>query len=246
MVKARKNLVGQTFGLLTVIQQDEDYIDKSGRHFSKWLCKCECGKEDLVSVRGDMLTQGHVKSCGCLKIKTTRDMGKNNKNLEGNKRDLSGQYGILWLTNTNNECYFDLDDATEILKYTWWEDAHGYPSANINGKYVTMHIFLGYKWHDHKDRNKLNNCKSNLRPCTRQQNAFNISIRKDNTSGIIGVSWDKESNKWLVQINVNKKRKKIGRFINKKDAIRARLEAEKKYFGEFAPQQHLFEEYDIV
>jgi len=37
----------------------------------------------------------------------------------------------------------------------------------------------------------------------------------------------------------------IGLFDNKDDAIKARLKAEKKYFGEFAPQRHLFEQYEI-
>ena len=31
----------------------------------------------------------------------------------------------------------------------------------------------------------------------------------------------------------------------KEDAIKARLMAEKKYFGYFAPQRHLFEEYGV-
>lgn len=37
----------------------------------------------------------------------------------------------------------------------------------------------------------------------------------------------------------------LSRFVNKEDAIRARLRAERQYFGEFAPQRHLFEEYGI-
>ena len=37
----------------------------------------------------------------------------------------------------------------------------------------------------------------------------------------------------------------LGHFDNKDDAIRARLNAEVKYFGEFAPQKHLYEQYGI-
>ena len=37
----------------------------------------------------------------------------------------------------------------------------------------------------------------------------------------------------------------IGTYDDKGDAIRARLEGEKKYFGEFAPQKHLFKEYGV-
>ena len=151
----------------------------------------------------------------------------------------------MWLTNTNNVCYFDLEDTEIIRQYTWFEDNNGYPTACIDGKQVKMHQLICGKWHDHSDRNKLNNRKSNLRSCTRQQNTCNISLRKNNTSGIIGVSWDKESSKWTVQINVNQKRKKVGRFVNKDDAIKARLQAEAMYYGEFAPQRHLFEQYGI-
>ena len=40
---------------------------------------------------------------------------------------------------------------------------------------------------------------------------------------------------------MNNKTKYLGSFKNKEGAIKARLEAEAKYFGEFAPQKHLFE-----
>lgn len=44
---------------------------------------------------------------------------------------------------------------------------------------------------------------------------------------------------------MNNKTKYLGSFKNKEGAIKARLEAEAKYFGEFAPQKHLFEQYGI-
>ena len=40
--------------------------------------------------------------------------------------------------------------------------------------------------------------------------------------------------------------KKLGRFSDKEDAIKARLQAEAKYFKEFAPQRHLFKQYGIL
>jgi hypothetical protein len=109
-----------------------------------------------------------------------------------------------------------------------------------------MHAYLGYKNYDHIDRNALNNCKSNFRKATVAENARNHSLRKDNKSGFSGVYWEKESNKWLAYIRDNGKMKKLGRFANKIDAIKARLQAEVRYYGtDFAPQRHLFEEYGI-
>lgn len=58
-----KDLTGKTFGKLTVLQPDFKGNDKRKRN--RWICKCLCNK--TVSVRGENLCQGCVKSCGCLK-----------------------------------------------------------------------------------------------------------------------------------------------------------------------------------
>ena len=52
-------------------------------------------------------------------------------------------------------------------------------------------------------------------------------------------------NQWQVYISINKQRTHLGYFDNKEDAIKTRLKAEIKYYGEFAPQRHLFEQYNI-
>lgn len=109
-----------------------------------------------------------------------------------------------------------------------------------------MHQIIVGKWSDHNDRNPLNNRKDNLRKASYAENTQNHSKRKDNTSGITGVTFNKHINKWQVCININKKRTHLGSFINKEDAIITRLKAEKEYYGEFAPQQNLFEKYNIV
>lgn len=59
--------------------------------------------------------------------------------------------------------------------------------------------------------------------------AINQRIRKDNTSGIKGVYWEKDKNKWRAVISTKGKRIHLGFFENKNDAIKARLEAEEKY-----------------
>ena len=59
--KTKKDLVGQKFGKLTVIE-DDGTRDASHRSV-KWKCQCECG--NFIYVRTDQLTTGHTMSCGC-------------------------------------------------------------------------------------------------------------------------------------------------------------------------------------
>lgn len=70
-------------------------------------------------------------------------------------------------------------------------------------------------------------------------------INIDNKSGIIGVSYSNDQNNWRAYINVDNKRIELGRRKDKLKAIKLRLEAELKYFGDNAPQKHLFKEYNI-
>ena len=100
---------------------------------------------------------------------------------------------------------------------------------------------------DHEDRDGSNNRKNNLRIATCRQNAINRSLSPLNTSGITGVEWRKSENKWCAKISKEKgKQRIIGRFNTKEEAIKARLEAEKEYYGEFAPQRHLFAQYGVI
>lgn len=59
-MSALKNLVGQKFGRLTVLERAENAKDGHAR----WKCRCDCGRE--VVVFGNSLIRGVTKSCGCL------------------------------------------------------------------------------------------------------------------------------------------------------------------------------------
>lgn len=85
---------------------------------------------------------------------------------------------------------------------------------------------------DHKDGDPLNNRRDNLRICTYQQNSFNSSIARNNSSGKTGVK--RNGNRWNARIQINKTYIHLGNFERFEDAISARIAAEQKYFGEFA------------
>ena len=74
-----KDLKGQKFGRLTVLNINED-IPHGHQQSPYWLCKCDCG--NFTSVRGYQLTSGGIQSCGCL---------RNERIKEKLKLDLTGQ-----------------------------------------------------------------------------------------------------------------------------------------------------------
>lgn len=256
MVKVREDMTGWKMwehgvpdSRLTVIKQVEDYISPKGYTKSQWLCECNCEEHNQVIVEGTNLKNGNTLSCGCLRHEQLIErLKKDNEWLDGTFTDEYGEYMIGLTSNTNKKFFIDAEDYNQVKDYCWYE----YKTKNmsrlathIEGCCVLMHTFLGFKGYDHEDRNELNNRKYNLRLCTQQENTINKSKQSNNKSGITGVCWDKSRDKWLVQIQYNNKHMFLGHFDNKDDAIRARLNAEVKYFGEFAPQKHLYEQYGI-
>lgn len=125
----------------------------------------------------------------------------------------------------------------------WITECNGkkYRKMMINRKtfYVHHAIFLfhfGYlpKVIDHINRNTLDNKIENLRAADQQKNVANSGMRKNNTSGIKGVYWDKNKNKWVAQITVNGKCIKLGKFDDIDLAANEYSCAAEKYFGEFS------------
>lgn len=132
----------------------------------------------------------------------------------------------------------DVEDVDKVMDFRWFKTKYGY-AARYNGRnLVFLHNAImnppeGY-YADHIFHNKLDNRKSKLRLSTWQQNNSNKGSYSHNTSGHIGVHWDKDTCKWRSQIIYSGKTINLGRFVNIEDAIAARKEAEEKYFGAFA------------
>lgn len=66
----KEDLKGQRFGRWTVIEPAITYPSKGTR----WLCKCDCGKERVVAAQS--LKRGRSKSCGCLHIDINKSHAK--------------------------------------------------------------------------------------------------------------------------------------------------------------------------
>lgn len=253
MVQIKKDLTGLQFGRLKVISRADDYVSANGKCVAQWLCECECEEHNRIVVRGGNLTRTNnpTKSCGCISREKTIKRNKENK--KTNIYNLTDyEYGIGLTSNTNKEFYFDIEDYDKIKNYCWSEriDTDGYSSLMAWDcdlqKTIKMHYLFGLKRCDHKDRNPLNNRRANLRAATAAENSRNRSVQKNSTSGVLGVNWYNQGNKWHAQIGHNKQIFHLGYFSDKESAIKARLMAELKYYGaDFAPQRHLFEKYKI-
>ena len=84
---------------------------------------------------------------------------------------------------------------------------------------------------DHINGNRSDNRISNLRVVNRSQNGQNrhYCSGKNKTSGVKGVHWDAERNKWRTHIVVNQKQIYLGRYPTLAEAHRVYREAAAKY-----------------
>lgn len=158
-----------------------------------------------------------------------------------NKFEIEGD--ILKITTASGVLILaDAADYDLLSKYSWCISKTGYAVANINCKVVKMHRYiLGLSEPteiiDHINGNTLDNRKANLRRCTNTENSRNCKLSKNNTSGASGVNLIKSSGRYRARIMVNRKEIRLGHFKTFEEAKKARREAEKKYFGEFAPSE---------
>lgn len=82
---------------------------------------------------------------------------------------------------------------------------------------------------DHVDHDRMNNRLENLRVVSHQENHRNTSRKRNNTSGQNGVSWFAATSRWSAYIMVDGRKKHLGYFADKQDAIAARRAAEARY-----------------
>ncbi len=134
---------------------------------------------------------------------------------------------LYWRTKKSSQC--KLDEPAGCV-----HDANGYRSIGVCGKEYLAHRLIWLYHHgyfpetglDHRDRVSINNRISNLREASKMCNGRNCGNRKNNVSGVKGVSWSKSRKKWGANITVNYKTIGLGRFLNFPDAVKARYQKE--------------------
>lgn len=162
----------------------------------------------------------------------------------------SGKYALV-----------DDEDYFYVNQFKWSYSSKGYARRQKTfyekWKAIWMHRFVWYLHYgvpeegyviDHIDRNPLNNCISNLRLATIQENAMNQSKYKNNTSGYKGIcktiinkgtKWPKEC--WLAQVGFkNERYRKYYPYTDEglKQAKEWVINKRKELFGEFNPDEN--------
>lgn len=164
------------------------------------------------------------------------------------------------LTNRAYSTYAD-NDYEWLLDYSWravkGRSGCEYAVTNhynpFTRKYedIRMHrIVLGCSPRDgvmvdHVNGDGLYNVTTNLRRATQTENIRNRQgLNKNNSLGFPGLEFRKNcrSKPWKATIYVDYQKFNLGYYATFDEAKAARIEAEQKYFGEFAPQREL----DIV
>ncbi len=219
MAKAA-DLIGQVFGKLTVIDGPEySLTGKSKTPY--WKAKCSCGS-DPKSYQTGALVYGTTTSCGCLR-------GDNSFEVI---YDPTGSYVLVEISQGQwTKC--DTDDwFNTLINFKWcsflprkgaspyvvaWD---GLKSSKMHRK--VLNLTDSKVLVDHKDRDTLNNRKSNLRVATANQNQYNKGLIKRNTSGLIGVNLKENRRTWSYEIKYEGKYIYRGKFKTKEEAAVAR------------------------
>ena len=226
--------IGERFGRLIVIGDGGWHESPSGKSRVRLVrCKCDCGKDVTVVLQN--LKSGRTKSCGCLQIENTIKSCR-----KYNTFEIVGEDCICHCENGDFIC--DAEDY-DLIKDRFWaisKEEYAFTNTKGNGRVVRAHRLImkceNGEIIDHIDGDRANNKKSNLRVCDATQNSQNRKVTSFNKSGKIGVSYNKRDDRYVAYIQIKGKMKYLGQYRNIEDAITARITAEEKYFGEFAPK----------
>lgn len=211
MAKA-SDLVGQTFGQLTVVMRADI---KSNRGESIWVCKCSCGGTSAVLQWN--LRSGNTKSCGCLKI------AKNTKHGKINSREYNSWAKMTQrCRNKENPKYNDYGGRGITICDRWKESFENFledmgycpeglslDRIDVNGNYEPGNC----RWTDNTEQ------------------SYNQRLSSRNTSGKSGVCFHQNVNKWHARISKENKQYHLGYYDTFEEAVAAREKAELELYG---------------
>jgi len=211
-------MLGKKFGRLTVLE--EMGREKDGTIL--WKCICECGTVKIIN--GSSLRKGATRSCGCYNkeliskiitdINITHNMSKTSI-----YRTWSHMLGRC--NNPTDARYADWGGRGIKVCVRWLRFENFFKDMGEQLKGLTIERIDNDKGYYKK------NCKW----ATYTEQNRNMRVYKNNKTGISGVRWNKQCQKYQCNIGVNCINIYLGLFKTLEDAAIARKEAEQKYWG---------------
>jgi len=118
----------------------------------------------------------------------------------------------------------------------------GYRRINVGGKLYYAHrlayLYMTGEWPkdliDHANMDPSDNRWCNIRACDQRQNRGNRRIDPRSRSGIKGIHYRADCDKWWAYICPNGRLKSLGMYKTLEEAMAARATAAKEFFGDFA------------
>lgn len=144
---------------------------------------------------------------------------------------------VVILLRNGKQILIDSDSVELVSPYTWCVTGTGYAMSRTKGSATLMHRLLARavsgEYVDHINGDPLDNRRTNLRVCQKQQNEFNTKIRSDNKSGYRGVCAARRG-KFRAYIVKDGKQHCLGEFRDPTEAAKAYNQKALELFGEFA------------
>ena len=201
------DITGQKYGKLTAIK-----LYHTTRNGAFWLCQCECGNTCVASE--DNLKAGKMISCGCVRE---------------SKRSLIGKkFGKLTVLAKTDERYSDGSILYECL-------CDCGKTTVVRGDYLkngnTVSCGCIAEQTLNAGRTKLK--KAFFDGTNVRQISPDRKLNSNNKTGVKGVCWSSQKQKYRAQITFKGKVYHLGFYDKLEDAAKARKQAEEKMFGSF-------------
>ena len=150
-------------------------------------------------------------------------------------------YKEITIYDKDDEALFNVkvsNDIYDMIRGYKLHNSHGYIRMGIDGKQVYLHKFIMYadksQIVDHINGDRTDCRTENLRFVTKTQNNWNSKVSKRSSTGVKGVSINKDNNKYRARIHHHGKRVEIGSFATLEEAKIARAETAIRLQGEYS------------
>ena len=140
---------------------------------------------------------------------------------------------------------------TGCLLWTGAVDSSGYGAIRFSGKTISTHKYAWERVYgkvpkgmklDHRCHTPTCANTDHLRLATNAQNSqHRLRAQKDNTSGYRNVYWNKQYQRWYVEIQKNYKKYVFGYYDDIEEAARVAEQKRLELFGEFAGGDNLWQ-----